>query len=200
VPSHHEWGTWSEAQKNSWFDDYWTWDKFYRDWEPSQDEIIGLTAGLCIVHRLMLGPCRDAAQAILAKLADYLAEYSYFLVRPGGGFSNRGPAAGNVAMEYAYNIGFHSILGDPHISRRSTEDVLTAAGVWPAVSASWNACGTAAFVASMLFGGAQPVIDALCAPFGFIGNLAASMLRKLHRHGWDRLTGWPRSATRSPSR
>ena len=114
-------------------------DKFYRDWEPSQDEMIGLIAGLCIVHRLMPGPYADTAQQLLAKIADYLTEYSYFMVRPGGGFVNRGPAAASVAMEYAYNVCFTSILGDPHVSRRSTQGVLEAAG---GAIRPWRTVGT----------------------------------------------------------
>ena len=176
VPPHHEWDTWLDAKRTDWFWTYWVWDKFYRDWEPSQDEMIGLIAGLCIVHRLMPGPYADTAQQLLAKIADYLAEYSYFMVRPGGGFVNRGPAAASVAMEYAYNVCFTSILGDPHVSRRSTQGVLEAAGVWPAVADSWNLYGTMGFEVDLLFGGVLPVIATWCAPLGFIGNLAAGIL------------------------
>jgi len=176
TPTHREWATWPEAQKNDWFWTYWVWDKFYRDWEPSQDEMIGLVAGLATVQRLMPGPCADLAKEMLGKIADYLAEHSYFLARPGGGFVNRGPAVAGVALEYAYNVCFESVLGDPHVSRQSTEDVLKAAGVWPAVADSWNAWGTAGFAVDLLFGGAAPVIASWCAPLGFIGELAAGVL------------------------
>jgi hypothetical protein len=106
----------------------------YRRTEPSTDELCGLVAGYFMIARF----ARDQTAVRLVReqttrLADYLAEYGYLLVRPTGGFTARGAAGALPALEWPFNMAFHAITGLPYPSRSDFKGACEKAGVWPAL-------------------------------------------------------------------
>ena len=104
---------------------------FYRQWEPSQDELVGLVLGYDIVFRLVddaetRGKVRDQVN----NLGDYLAENGYLLVRPNGGFTARGASGFSVALEFPFGQVFKRITDDHYRPRVGFEGALGKAGLW----------------------------------------------------------------------
>ena len=153
TPTQEEWASWDADTHTAWHRRYWTeYAKRLRDSDPSSDEIIGLFSGLSFCHLVGSVEVQNRARAILQDLAEYLATHSYILVRPGGGFSSRGPALGLVASEWVFTRVFDRVLLDPHAARADTPTVLRAAGVWTPIEANWVEYGVAGFVASLVPG------------------------------------------------
>ena len=73
-----------------------------RRWEPSMDEVVGLVQGYFMVHLLVDDQnIRSEVRRQLQNLGDYLAEYGYIMVRPGGGFAAR-PSGHFPVVEYPF--------------------------------------------------------------------------------------------------
>ena len=124
----------------------------HRTWEPSMDELVGLIAGYESVHALVDDAGVRATVAEQAgRLADYLAEHSYFLVRPCGGFTYRGASGPLAAFEMPFGRAFSRITGDAHAHRHDFEWVMRKAGVWHLLQtavAEWRAAGVALSILS----------------------------------------------------
>jgi len=159
--------------------------------EPSSDELVGLITGLFFVWGFLPDPQKAAAAAILGELAEYLAEHSYFLVRPAGGFSSRGPAAGSVAGEYASQRVFARILGDLHAARHDVPTVLASAGLWPSLEADWNTdiLLELAVVQPLLLAAIEPLFGPLGAlGLGAVDGAASAFLQALNEAGLNPVT------------
>lgn len=117
---------------------------FYRAWEPSQDELVGLVTAYDIVFRLVDDTdIRGEVINQVNKLGDYLAENGYLLVRPNGGFTARGASGFSVALEFPFGQVFERITGDPYRPRVGFEGALGRAGLWGSLAGplTWGTIG-----------------------------------------------------------
>src|SRR6476620_5724562 len=94
--------------------------------EASMDELTGLITGYDILFRLVDNKeIRDQVRLQVSKLADYLSEYGYFLVRPGGGC-----CAHAVPLEFSSNRVFKRITGNDFSARVDFVGAMKKADVW----------------------------------------------------------------------
>lgn len=141
----------------------------YRDWEPSQDELVGLVAAYDMVFSLVDDKeIKDEVKRQVNNLGDYLAEYGYLLVRPCGGFTARGAAGAIVALEYPFGRVFETITGDPYRARIGFEGALGKANVW-------NCLKDALFWYTLAGIGVDAVLTYLGAAFTIGGAVAAAL-------------------------
>jgi hypothetical protein len=113
----------------------------FRRWEPSMDEYVGLVAGYSMIFHTFLKEAEggDAeSQVLIDKVREqtrlvgrYLQHVGYLLVRPCGGFANRGAAGPNPAYEYPFSRVFQRITGDsfPVSSSATFEKAIAMAGL-----------------------------------------------------------------------
>jgi hypothetical protein len=154
----------------------------FRSSEPSSDELCGLLTGLFLLWQSADGNRRATAGTLLGRLGDYLAGHSYFLVRPTGGFSARGPATGSVAGEFAAQRIFARALGDPHAARHSVPTVLASAGLWPGLESAWN---TWSVIGAGLWPVLEPVLGVALAGIGLAQGSGTELLEFLVANGAD---------------
>jgi hypothetical protein len=138
--------------------------------EPSMDEICGLVASHFIVGHLAPGDeAGKEAREQATMVADYLANFGYLLVRPGGGFTARGASGALPAFEYVFNRAFLALTGKQFPARADFEQACRKAGMWkalePHVKARRREAAAAIGIAAVLglFGGP---FAALAAIFG----------------------------------
>lgn len=118
--------------------------EFYRSWEPSQDELVGLVMSYDIIFRLVDdAEIRSKVREQVNNLGDYLAENGYLLVRPEGGFTARGASGFSVALEFPFGRVFERITGDPYRPRIGFEGALAKAGLWESLKGplTWGTIG-----------------------------------------------------------
>ncbi len=108
----------------------------FRRWEPSKDEYIGLLAGLSEVFDTFSGSTDPAHVAITnavkvqcGRIARYLRDFGYLLVRPCGGVTARGAGEILPLLEFAFKHVFRRILGEEFSSSVSYAGALAAAGI-----------------------------------------------------------------------
>ncbi|MFC6085953.1 hypothetical protein [Sphaerisporangium aureirubrum] len=106
-------------------------DHAYRSWEPSMDEIVGLVASYAVLHELIPTPAvRSRVTAQVTRLAAYLAEHAYLLVRPDGGLTTRGSTGVLPALEHPLARVFERITGTAHPARTDFPGAMRKAGYW----------------------------------------------------------------------
>ncbi len=158
-----EWDAASPEERQQHGEIFMDWQGRVRNWEPSMDELVGLVMSYHMVHELVDDvSVRQKVQEQTTKLADYLAEHSHFLVRPGGGFSARGASGVLPALEYPFGRAFEPITNQPYHSRHSFPDVMAKADAWGALAepfAWWSVMGIAA-------SGLLPFITEVLVPTG----------------------------------
>ena len=187
------------------------WLDRYRNWEPSMDELVGLVAGYDVAYRLLTRRLNADPSAggedVLTEirrqadnLGDYLAEYGYHLVRPGGGFSARGASGALMALEYPFTRVFERITGNPAGSydiRHGFQWVMERADVWKALEEPFNLYSAAGYALSAL--GPAFLAAAASAGAGFLfgatSALTAGQLGQVwaiysHRHVFDVVLGY----------
>jgi hypothetical protein len=149
----------------------WSYLVRYRHWEPSMDEINGLMMGYDAVYRFVDDQgIRDAVRAQADNLGDYLAEHAYLLVRPAGGFTERGSAGPNSAMEYPFGEAFRRITGNPYPIRTNWEGAAIKSGVWNQIQSSVNFLEGGYLAAAVTGGGIVLAVTPFLAPvLGLIG-------------------------------
>lgn len=108
----------------------------YRRWEPSKDEYNGLLAGLVAVFESFSSSTQSEDQELVKsvkrqvkRIARYLQNFSYTIVRPDGGFANRGCGELLPLFEFPYNRVFERILGQRFDNPAHPIDVLVRAKV-----------------------------------------------------------------------
>lgn len=119
----------------------------FRMSEPSMDELSGLLAGYVFAHSAVAGDdeastrIRGKIETQVRNLGDYLAQFSYLLVRPAGNFTLRGAAGILPALAFPFGAAFKRIVGDPFAPRGGFVGALKSAGVWDDISAAFIAGG-----------------------------------------------------------
>lgn len=109
----------------------------FRNWEPSMDELIGLTQGYANVYYLVHDfATRRKVREQANRLGAYLSRHGYLLVRPNGGFALRGASGVLPASAFFFCRVFQRITGHAYPPSASFETALERAGVgdqfkWP---------------------------------------------------------------------
>jgi hypothetical protein len=166
-----EWNAMTRDEKLRYHNSRWNWLDTYRRWEASMDELVGLVTAYDIVHRLVDVPdIRAEVRRQVANLGDYLAEHSYYLVRPGGGFNARGPAGILPALEHPFGRVFQRITGDAYRARNDFRAVMEKADVWKSLEEPFNWFT----VAGAALGALIPLVDPVLMPLGLAGLLSGS--------------------------
>lgn len=120
-----------------------------RAWEPSVDEINGLVLMYDSLFRFVSdATVRSEVVRQVNDLGDYMAEHSYIMVRPNGGFSSRGAAGPAPALEFPFNQVFKRITGTDYSARTSFDNVMQKAGVWEVLSREVTLARVLAFAAA----------------------------------------------------
>lgn len=123
----------------------------YRYWEPSFDELNGLLMGYDIVYELVDDhSIRAAIKEQVTNLADYLAEHSYMLVRPRGGFTLRGASVPGPCFESPYGVVFQRITGDRFASRGGWVEAMKKAGLWGRIADAYNVATVGGILADII--------------------------------------------------
>jgi hypothetical protein len=151
--------------------DWYNWAWYFRHNEPSTDELVGLVAGYSMVYLLVQDEqIRTIVREQVTKLADYLNAHGYMLVRPIGGFSNRGHSGMTPALEYPFNRLFYRITGKSYSSNVSFEDVMKKANVWKCLEGptNWYTIGGVALTVII------PILRPILASTGLLTLIAAN--------------------------
>ena len=126
--------------------------RLYRRWEVSMDELVGLVTCYFMISQLVQD--RDIQREVkiqVNKLADYLAEHSYILVRPCGGFTGRGASGILPALEFPFSRVFNRITGQSYFSRGDFKSAMEKGNVWKCLEGpirTFSLAGVAATVAT----------------------------------------------------
>lgn len=104
---------------------------YCRPWECSMDELAGLVGSYAILFELVpTQAVRSRVLSQVARLADYLAEHGYLLVRPEGGLNRRGATGLLPAFEAPCNRVFERITGSSFPARTDFVGAMRQAGYW----------------------------------------------------------------------
>jgi len=112
-------------------DDDWLEEKRQRLYEPSGDEYINLVEGLVVAYNILPegSENHDRIKSLISNIHTYLVEHYYFLIRPCGNFTVRGPYMSTY--EFPLSCMFKDILGveQSNTSRISIQEVLEKAQI-----------------------------------------------------------------------
>lgn len=111
--------------------DAWKEEQRQRMYEPSGDEYVHLLEGLSVACWLLPAGSgiRERIEALLTHIRQYLLDHFYYLLRPCGNFTSRGPYT--PIYEFPFSCLFEAALAATHsdVSAASTEEVFGAAGI-----------------------------------------------------------------------
>jgi hypothetical protein len=157
--------TMSQAEQDAYNTARWYSAMFFRWFEPSMDELVGLIAGYDMVFRLVTDQqIRDEVRRQVTNLADYLAQHGYLLVRPTGGFAAEGGTGALPAFEFPFNQVFPRIAGQSFPSRVDFVGACQQADVWNCISTGFNW----ATIAGIAVSAAAQVLDPVLIVLGLV--------------------------------
>ncbi|MFF1713145.1 hypothetical protein [Streptomyces sp. NPDC058268] len=141
----------------------------YRVWEPSMDEIVGLVASYNVLFALVpTDAVRSRIVTQATRLAGYLAEHAYLLVRPEGGLTFRGSTGVLPAFEYSFNQVFRRITGSDHPARTDFVGAMQQTGYWRILQAPVERVATAIGIGNALV---SPLLTGWLMSGDFVGQL-----------------------------
>jgi hypothetical protein len=123
----------------------------YRNWEPSQDEVVGMVTSLWLVNKLsndrdILGQVKRQAR----RVGGYLASNGYFMVKTLGGLSWRGAGGALAAMEEPIARALYDITQEDLHSQADFKEVMELAGHWSQLAGSVGECQAAAWAVTVV--------------------------------------------------
>ena len=139
-------------------------------WELSMDELVGLAAVYSTAFELVpTATIRSRVVSQVTKLADYLAEHGYLLVRPAGGLNHRGATGILPALEFPLNRVFQRVTGTSFPARTDFVGAMDKAGYWRVLQLPVDR-----FAAGVVIGGlvAAPLLITLIT----VGGVAAPLV------------------------
>jgi hypothetical protein len=158
----------SEYSANA--DDYFD----YRRWECSMDELSGLVAAYSALFELVPVPAvRTRVVSQVGRLADYLAEHAYLLVRPEGGLNYRGATGLLPALETPFNRVFTRVTGTSFPARTDFVGAMQQAGYWRLLEVPVDREAVAVVAAGLI---GAPLLTAWLASNGPVAGLVGAAL------------------------
>jgi hypothetical protein len=162
------------AQQSEYMDNFQVYFDNCRPWECSMDELVGLVGAYGILFELVPTQAvrsRVASQA--SRLADYLAEHGYLLVRPEGGLNYRGATGLLPALEAPFNRVFKRVTGSDFPARTDFVGAMRQAGYWRLLQLPVDRVAAGLTVASVL---ASPLLTAWLASGEPIATVVSQVL------------------------
>jgi hypothetical protein len=153
------------------FDDYFG---SCRRWECSMDELAGLVGAYAIIFELVpTQAVRSRVVSQVARLADYLAEHGYLLVRPEGGLNYRGATGVLPAFEAPANRVFERITGASFPARTDFVGAMRQAGYWRLLQLPVDRVAAGVVIAGIA---TSPLLLGWLAADGAEGGIAGALL------------------------
>jgi hypothetical protein len=145
-----------------------------RPWECSMDELAGLVGAYAILFELVPTPAvRSRVTSQVARLADYLAEHGYILVRPEGGLNRRGATGVLPAFEAPCHRVFARITGSSFPARTDFTGAMQQAGYWRLLQLPVDRVAAGVVAAGVL---TSPLLASWLAADGTVAAMVSAML------------------------
>ena len=152
----------SETELQRYLDNHNNYVDWYRLWEPSMDELVGLLTGYFMVYHLVSEPgFQRLIRQHINNLGDYLAEHGYILVRPCGGLTARGATGILPALEFPFVRAMLSITGNTYSARVDFIGAMEKANYWKSLEGPtrwWTLAGIASVAVPVIYPFVQGIL------------------------------------------